>query len=100
MIRAYNDDSEVLALADEDGCGTTLREALAQGEDKTTTVVTDRRIFLVHTQPGDAGYSAFEVADPALMPMLLAMLAPLIGPVESAQMRPHDRDPQAHGTRH
>ncbi len=100
MPRIYSDDAEILALAECDGCAMTLRAALAQGEDKTTAVATDRRVYIVSTRPGDCGFSAFEVDSPALMPLLLTMLRPIIGPIDLAQMRPHDRDPSAVETRH
>lgn len=99
-LKLYTDDTEVLRMAERDGCAMMLREARARGANRTAVAVTARRVFMAHTRPGDSGLTCHEVADPAHMPMLLALLAPIIGPIHSMTVQPHDSDPHTADTRH
>lgn len=99
-FRGYRDDATILRLADADGCGMTLRAMLARLDGTMKAVLTDRRVYLAHCTPGDAGYSMFECDSPLDMPELLASLAPVIGPTSSMTLKRHDNDPNAQGARH
>jgi hypothetical protein len=77
-----------------------MRAALARLDGRMTALITHRRVYLVHAEPGDAGYSCFELADPFDMPALLLKLAPLLGSAETTRVEAHEGDPGAPGTRH
>ncbi|MEY6434210.1 hypothetical protein ABC977_17575 [Thioalkalicoccus limnaeus] len=95
-IRTYGDDAEILRLAEADRCATAVREALARGGDQTAGILAGPRIYLVHTAPGDSGFSCLEVGTPLQIPLVVAALAPIVGSLGAMQVRPHDQDPSAH----
>jgi len=100
QIRAYTDDDHIRRLAKADGCLIPMETALARMDGQMTTIVTGRRIFIVHAEPGDSGYSAYQCDDVRDMPLLYAALAPTIGPIDRVRLGRHDQDPRAAGTRH
>jgi hypothetical protein len=99
-VTAYRDDAEILQLATQDGCSLAMREALVRLDGRMTALIAHRRVYLVHAEPGDSGFSCFEVADPTDMPILLLKLAPLLGSAETIRIEAHEGDPGAPGTRH
>lgn len=100
LIRAYRDDEHIRRLARADGCLIPMETALARLDGQMTTIITDRRLYLVHAEPGDSGYSAWQCDDSADMPLLLLALAPSLGPIDRVRLGRHDQDPRAAGTRH
>jgi hypothetical protein len=99
-LTIHTDDEKVLALADADGCGLELRRELALALDRTAACITDRRLYIAHTRPGDSGLTCHEVERPEDMALLIALLLPVIGPIHSAKIQPHDSDPNTADTRH
>ena len=96
MITAYADNAEVLKLADESGCGMSLRAAGTKPHQ--TTIVTTTTVFVAHG--AGEGYSAVGVDDMREMPLLLLKLAPLLGPIQSARVAAHDKHCSRSETRH
>ena len=94
-VTPYADDAEVLRLADAAGCGMSLRAA---SKDYQTTIIIVDTLFIAHN---GGGYSAFRVDDVRDMPVLLEMLAPVLGPIQHARLQTHDNAPPPAGeTRH
>ena len=86
-LTGYHDDGEILAMARADGCGQTLQTALRRRDGKTTTAIVGSTVYVVHAFVGtEGGYSAFRLDDPRDLPLLLATLAPLIGPISTARL--------------
>ena len=99
-MKAYRDDAEILKLAMEDGCYESLTSALAKMDGQQSTVIVGNRIYLVHAIPGDSGYSCFEAPSQLAMPMMLLMLAPIIGKIDRAALRPCENAPSQRGRGH
>ncbi len=99
-VTAYRDDAEILEMAQRDGCAMSMTQALSRMDGRMVALVTHRRVYLVHAEPGDSGFSCFEVADPLDMPILLLKLAPVLGSAETIRIEGHEGDPRAPGTRH
>ena len=95
-VTAYANDQAVLKLADAAGCGLSLRESAAKPNQ--VTIIAHDTLFISHG--AGEGYSAFRVDDPRDMPVLLAKLAPIIGPVQSARVAAHDSHCSRTETRH
>jgi len=78
-VKFYDDDDEVMALAERDGCAQGLRDALKKRKGISTAVLTPNRVYVVSTAPGDAGYVCIEVDDPLEIIRVMATLPKIMG---------------------
>ncbi len=78
-MKYYNDDDEIMALAERDGCAQELRNAMKKGKGKSTAVLTPDRVYAVCTAPGDTGYICIEHSGPLEMLRVMATLPKLMG---------------------
>ncbi|MBK1716846.1 hypothetical protein [Thiocystis violacea] len=85
-MKLYDSDAKIRRLAREDGVEQALREARAQ--PCVTTIAVGRRIYIVHTQPGDAGLSCIEMRSPLDLPAVMARLGSVVGPIQRARVAP------------
>ena len=78
-VKFYDDDDEVMALAERDGCAQGLRDALKKRKGISTAVLTPNRVYVVSTAPGDAGYVCIELGDRLEMLKVMATLPRIMG---------------------
>ena len=87
-MKVYDDDQTVLRLAFVDGC----RERILAASRQTnmSAFVVWPRVYLVHTAPGDSGFSCIEAENLDEWIDLLERLPRLLGPLSSFALAPSE----------